>query len=65
MSAFATMGGVRRWIVAPDEGSVAGMVFGPAFGDVAKISIAARGGTNAGGEGCDLKQPQTNNNPVR
>nr|WP_146602859.1 hypothetical protein [Novipirellula aureliae] len=53
ISAFVTTGGVTRWIVAPDKGSVAGLVFGPAFGDVANISIVARGGTNAGGEGCD------------
>ena len=65
ISAFVTTGGVTRWMVAPDEGSVAGFVFGPAFGDVAKISMVARGGTNADGEGCDRKQPQTNDNPIR
>ncbi len=45
MSAFVTTGGVTRWMVAPDEGSIAGSVFGPAFVDVAKISILPRGVT--------------------
>ena len=52
MSAFVMIGGVTRWIVAPDVGSVAVLVFGPALVEVAKISIVDRGATNTGGAGC-------------